>query len=560
MKFVLAIIGFFLIGTNILAQVSETVYIHTDKAVYHAGEIIWMRADVVDGSSAQPLPVSKVVYAELLNTNNKPVLQAKIGISPNAVGQGTFNIPLNIASGSYVLRAYTNWMKNFSPEYYFHKVITIYNINDTAEVISSLNIKPSLDQSISVKDLTLSVKSDKNEYETRNKIVLDISSSTEASVSISVYKIDSMQYVDQTNIKDRLSRSFASLPQDKPVFEYLPEYYGHIITGKIIETQTQKPAAGIKGYLSVAGSPHFFKQGVSDQYGNISFHMKDFYGVDELACQTNFFTDSNYTIRLNNSFSENYALFDNADSIKLSSFSSADRLQYGVGAQVQYAYHSSNQDKYIFPTVDTISFFGNPDGKYNVSEYTKFTSMEDVLREYVTEVGVQVRSGKLYPFIYDRLRRKPFVDHPLFLVNGMPVFDVNKIMLLDPNLLSAIEVIDWKYFLNGASSEGVVSILTKNRNQYDFEMENNALLIDYSGLLPGRIFYIPGYENKEVNMERLPDYRNVLYWTPDHLLKKGAANQIEFYSSDIKGEYAVVIQGISKTGEVGSNVSFLTVK
>jgi hypothetical protein len=49
---------------------------------------------------------------------------------------------------------------------------------------------------------------------------------------------------------------------------------------------------------------------------------------------------------------------------------------------------------------------------------------------------------------------------------------------------------------------------------------------------------------------RKPDYRNVLYWSPDIKTKTGKKH-ISFYTSDLPGKYVVLIQGISDTGIVG---------
>ncbi len=558
-KYILSVIGFFSVFSVAMSQVPENVYIHTDKSAYHAGEIIWMRADVVNGSTGKPLAVSKVVYVELLDADNKPVLQEKIG-TMNAVGKGYFDIPFNIATGNYVLRAYTNWMKNFSSDYFFHKAITIYNINDTNEVLSSLVVTPTLNPNLSVKDLSINITADKKEYNSRSRIVLDISTPVDASVSISVYKIDSLQQPDQTNIKERLSRSLTALPADRSSYKYPPEYYGHIITGKIVDAVTDAPAAGMAGYISVSGLPQFFRSAVSDDAGNISFHLKNFYGIDEVVCQTDSRTDSNYIVKLNNPFSNNYTSFRRADSLPLSGIASNLRVRQGVSAQVQYAYFASMRDRYSVPVIDTLLFYGNPEKRYIVDEYVKFGSMEDVLREYVIEIGVQMRNGKPFPFVFDQLRRKPFTTHPFFLVNGMPVFDVNRLMAIAPEVLETIDVVDWRYFLNGKSYEGIASINTRKRSIEDFGMESNAVVADYKGLQLDRIFYSPKYETEDPASARLPDFRSVLFWSPDVLLSGGNSQKIEFYSSDIKGEFIVVVQGIGKNGEAGKSVFSFNVK
>lgn len=44
---------------------------------------------------------------------------------------------------------------------------------------------------------------------------------------------------------------------------------------------------------------------------------------------------------------------------------------------------------------------------------------------------------------------------------------------------------------------------------------------------------------------RLPDYRTTLYWSPQLTAND---KQISFYTSDIKGKYIAVVQGIDNNG------------
>ena len=74
----------------------------------------------------KPFSLSKVAYVEILNRESKPVSQGKI-LLQQGIGSGSFFIPLYLPSGSYKIRAYTNWMKNHGPEYFFEKNITIVN-------------------------------------------------------------------------------------------------------------------------------------------------------------------------------------------------------------------------------------------------------------------------------------------------------------------------------------------------------------------------------------------------------------------------------------------------
>ena len=99
---------------------------HSDKNFYLSGEICWFKLYYVDASFHKPLDMSKLAYVELLNDKNKPVLQAKIALQ-DGYGDGSFQLPIDLASGKYRLRSYTNWMKNFSANYFFEKELTIVN-------------------------------------------------------------------------------------------------------------------------------------------------------------------------------------------------------------------------------------------------------------------------------------------------------------------------------------------------------------------------------------------------------------------------------------------------
>ena len=104
----------------------EEVYLHTDRDDYIAGEPVWFNAYLFDRLSSRLSDGSSVIYVELLNAVNLPVIQKKISIEKGS-GPGIISLPDTLTTGKYLLRAYTNWMKNFLPVNCFMKEINIYN-------------------------------------------------------------------------------------------------------------------------------------------------------------------------------------------------------------------------------------------------------------------------------------------------------------------------------------------------------------------------------------------------------------------------------------------------
>ena len=77
------------------------------------------------------------------------------------------------------------------------------------------------------------------------------------------------------------------LQNKTPFFEFLPEYTGHIVTGKVVNTQTGTPVGNTIIYLSVPGRRVQFYTSKSNNEGQINFYTKDFYGSNEILTHIN---------------------------------------------------------------------------------------------------------------------------------------------------------------------------------------------------------------------------------------------------------------------------------
>jgi hypothetical protein len=122
-----------------------------------------------------------------------------------------------------------------------------------------------------------------------------------------------------------------------------------------------------------------------------------------------------------------------------------------------------------------------------------------------------------------------------------------------------IEVVRRRYFYGPSTLNGIVNFVTY---EPDATMLSgiNAVVFDYEGLQYEREFYSPTYDSQEKVNSRLPDFRNVLYWSPG--IKTGLHGKaaFDFYTSDLKGRYMVVVQGMDADGRTGSQFFTFSVK
>lgn len=102
----------------------EKVYVQTDKPYYAPGQSIWLKGYVVDAATLRPSAKSDVLYVDLLNAENKPVHRLMLK-AENGKAAGDIVLPRNLPAGTYSLSAYTQWMRNFGENTFFHKTIKV---------------------------------------------------------------------------------------------------------------------------------------------------------------------------------------------------------------------------------------------------------------------------------------------------------------------------------------------------------------------------------------------------------------------------------------------------
>lgn len=757
-----------IINTNDFIEVNhqslqEKIFAHTDKDFYVDGEILWFKLYDVSADSLKPLNLSHVAYVEILNAQQKPVLQATVALN-NGSGSGSLYLPSSIASGNYIFRAYTNWMKNFSADFYFQKAIAIVNtlmpvtentnrdaddydinffpeggnfisgmeskvgfkvtdeygagincsgniVNENNQTITSFNtlkfgmgsfyftpqqnhtykallsingkiltkqlpnvltngyvMHISTDQNqfsinvhsnidfktpvyllaynkktitfglkqvtdnngsasfiINKKDLQqgithfilfddnrqpvcerlifikpqimqLNIAADKNEYATRSEVNINIKTASNSSnLSMAIYLIDSLQGYDENNIlnylwltsdlKGRvespqyyfnndnadadsaldnllLTQGWSRFKGQEPLknnetfFYYPPEYEGHIIEGKVTDKNSGMPAANVRVYLSVPGQHFRFATCVSNDSGAVFFDIKDSYGGGELVVQTEM-KDSMYRVEIADPFSSDVSSWQ-LPSFNFSSENLFALNQHSLAIQVQNAYGINKLNTFNAPLLDSNAFYGVPDTKYFLDNYVRFNTMEEVLREYMYEVNVRNKHGDYSLAVIDPRNHGTFETNPLVLVDGVPIFDMNKVIAYNPLKIKKAEVVTKKYHLNSYTATGIVSYSTYKGDLDGFPFDPLTIELPYDGLQLQREFYSPKYATADEKQSRLPDYRNVLYWMPE--INSVSANPVSFYTSDIKGKYIAVIQGIDENGNAGYNTTEFEVK
>jgi hypothetical protein len=108
----------------------EKLYLQFDKPYYANGDTIWFKAYLFNAAYLMPSNKSGLLYIELDDDNNKTIKRIMV---PVAYGLSWGDIALDakdMPAGNYILRAYTNWMRNFGEDYIFKKSFYFGDISE----------------------------------------------------------------------------------------------------------------------------------------------------------------------------------------------------------------------------------------------------------------------------------------------------------------------------------------------------------------------------------------------------------------------------------------------
>jgi hypothetical protein len=122
----------------------EKVYLQTDRDYYSQGDNIWFKAWLVEDPDLYLSSNSMNLHVELISDKSEIVASRIIRLD-GGLGKGDFSLSDSLKPGQYLIRAYTNYMRNYSDIQVFEKVLKIFS---SSEQDSSKTDKSNITESV----------------------------------------------------------------------------------------------------------------------------------------------------------------------------------------------------------------------------------------------------------------------------------------------------------------------------------------------------------------------------------------------------------------------------
>lgn len=560
-------------GERLLACVDdfpeESTVLITDRDFYLAGDKLWFKAFVfVDDELNSDL--SKVLYVELFNDKGQVFAQHKFEVSQGNTA-GVFNIPAEVNTGVYYLRAYTQYMRNFPLERFFTRAVTIVNPQSETTKIKVSDKKMSepgkgsvlIGSGLNKETIQLNFSASKKTFGQREAVELNIENPIHANLVVSVRKKGTgYSENDITQILSAnpwLAASYASLPpfnisglnlseMTRPAaLEWVPEVRGLTLTGMIRNKNTGLPVPEVYCITSVMGKQIQLHMSKTHEDGTFIFPYNHLQGNKDIFVAIRNNENRDLEILINKDFSTTFpSVLPMAMPFDSSRHALFEALY--INSQLNRTFEPSfKKGAYPEPGPMPLPFnIGSPDLVVEVKNYIDIPTMPEVFRELVPTVSVRGKIGRRKLNVFDKNAFRDY-DNPLVLLDNVPVSDVEKLLQLNPAQLKAIEVYHSDYFLGDYVFGGIVSVKTNTEDFAGYKWGDESVFLTYNTFLLSEIFQYPAYVDQVDKQNKKPDFRTLLYWNPEVSLN-GHPVKITFFTSDHISEYEVVVQGFTQDG------------
>jgi len=528
-------------------RVVERTYVSTDRDVYVAGDLLWYSAFCVDAQKGTFSPVSCVAYVELHGAGSM-VASGKVALD-HGRGAGRLALPATLPTGNYRLVVYTT--QNKAEEGYdftglASKTISVFNVlsnerlDGGVEVVDQerFPVKPGMTSRLDRESLEVRWTGDGLEVTNR--------SDEAVTLSLSVYHDDGIPSNDNPTISDFMAECRTMGPR-RLSEAVVPEYEGEIIRGHVTGfSEAMMPQlVGKFAFISTPSNQSDVYASVIDPAGRVAFYTGNIYGNKEYICEIEGIDPSlNCYISLESPFAGAEVAL--VEPLKLSSSLKEALLARSVAMQLERQFTGDTLFDLI--PVRTSGLFGETEVVYPLDDYTRFTTMEEVFIEFIPELRARRRSDgsrdiqiRLLNGTEPMFSRAP----TLMLLDGVPVFDQQKIMDYDPLLVESIHIYPQTYYIGNRSFEGIANFVTYKHTLPAFQFGGNVRVVDYQGVsVP-----MAATGAALAQEEGYPDYRQTIYWHPLLEVGPGQTLRIPVKQPDYRGRFSVVAEGLSADGK-----------
>lgn len=514
----------------------EKVILSTDRTTYFTGESVFYKANIfllnnIDTS------LSNVLYIEIYDKELRPVIQKKVQIISGS-SDGIIDIPSHLITGNYYIRAYTQYLRNFSKNLFYTNQLTIINPELPAkDMIETVKIYSHNEMAVG----NIDIQPSKTSYSKNSLIAINLKGEENTNVSLSIVKKGANEN-GVTGINSRIS----SITKTDTSTIFYPEIRSVSISGKVVDKNTEKPLNNILVYASIIDSNKQLHITRTKVDGSFIFSLPHLNEDHEVYITAQKQTDKETAILVNRDFEPNFLLPKyipekiNADKISIINEMYANH-------QISNSYKNDLEIKqsYLNPLPEP---FNEKSSITILKDYIAIPTLTEIFKEITPYTTIKIKNSVPQIHVFNSINKADYPE-PLVLLDNIPFQDHSKLLALPPSRIYSIEVIAQPFIYGEQVLFGVVNIKSVNGNFGGLDLPTDIAMVNYITYTPKTTVSYEHIIKNTTSKSHNADFRNTLYWNPNISLTNGRAT-VQFYASDYASDYEIIIRGLNNKGEL----------
>ncbi len=499
-------------------SLQETIHAVTDKDCYLAGERLHISVCITDTQN-QSSPYSKVAYVEICDTEN---INAQ-GMVSLIDGRGWADIalPATMHSGNYLLSVYTRAMRNDNASAPFRKIVSIVN---------ALRVTHK-------DDITFVMPNDSNSIKDEPAIIAASASPADSTLQIAIPDfVRNSTFCTLSVVGDNISTPLystenISIANRNQASTYLPEIEGHLVTAECDDIYSEADVTR----LVMVGKKSLIFDGQKQSSKKYTYYTNEANGT--LATLINAYDTEGKAVKVHLVSPYAKMLPDTLPHLTVNCHKQ-QLVQRSICAQREQALTNRLALDSLEYTNQILS--ATPDYEYDLDEWTKFDTVNDILLEFVNGIRKKDDQQGITQLYTHFAGTKQYSRIPaLVLLDGMPVHDASSILAYDARLLKYVLIYDGRYTFGNSLCHGIISFVSKKGRLSNFTLDEGSKLVSYTFPQDHPHFIVP-QENTS----------GTIYWNPN-LASSSSTGQtaISIKVPTTQGNYSLIWQGIDSNGK-----------
>lgn len=326
-----------------------------------------------------------------------------------------------------------------------------------------------------------------------------------------------------------------------------PEEEAYIIEGTVKIRKTKQAYTNENVFLSKIGGYADISPFCTNDQGKFYFNLPLKKGLHDISIQVKGRDDLDLAIKLKDKFnSEGFAPMPwNKQELKEKQLNFIKDQFENFRIRNIYKQETFNETKDTCLYRGQANFYGKSKHFIKIGDYIQLDSLEEYFHEFITTVKVNYKKKKPYVYVYSPDIMRTFKQAPLLMFDGLILSDASKILSKNSKEIDKIEVVPYEYYYGSSHLYGIINVISKKQDCQLSELPKNTERY-YLPLFTQGVEYLNTNDYQQKNHA---DYRTNLLWEPKINLTKDKHFNLEFTSSDVKGEYELTVEGISEKGE-----------